>query len=106
MGNDLISGNFPFTEAFVTFQSGPAFLTAMILQYLARIIRPKVTLIDRHVCHWDVLNSSEDVKGPVLRGFPIKIYRYTHVTSHWRAPADIQSRTRGRALGCACVVGS
>ena len=108
MGNDLISGNFRLTEAFVTFQSGRAYLTAMILQYLARIIRPKVTLIDRHVCHWDVLNSSEGVKGPVLRGFPIKIYRYTYVTSHWslkarRAPADIQSRTRGRALGCACV---
>ena len=56
---------FRFTEAFVTFESGRAFLTAMILQYLARRIRPKVTLIDRHVCHWDVLNSSEGVKGPV-----------------------------------------
>ena len=50
----------------------------------------------------------------------MKISRYSHVTSHWsnykgfycshrpggtrRAPTDIQSRTRGRALGCACVV--
>ena len=47
MGNDLISGNFRLTEAFVTFQSGRAFLTAMILQYLARIIRPKVRRRER-----------------------------------------------------------